>query len=227
MRRLITVVLMCGASVLALAQVSSSQWQRGTITDVTAHVDSAGERAGDVAQYDVTVKVGNTIYVVLYVPPSGANTVEYSRGVDLLVLVGSDTLTFNSKLSGTTKVPILHKQVLSAESGPDLSKVPGQYFSLKLQNLSQSLNLSQEQQSKIRPILEQETAEVGQVWANPVLSRDDKLNRWRKIVGSSDKQMKVFLSPNQVQKLQEIRAEEKKQLKQVNADQKQKQPQLR
>jgi len=88
----------------------------------------------------VAVKVGNTTYVVLYAPGNGANAVEYSLGVDLLILVGNDTLTFNSKLSGTTEVPILQKEALSPESKPDLSKMPGQYFSLKLQNLSQALN---------------------------------------------------------------------------------------
>jgi hypothetical protein len=214
-------VFMCGASVLAFAQTSSSQWQKATITAVNTHVSGLGEPASDAVRYDVSVRVGNTIYVALYTPPNGANTVEYSRGVDLLVLVGSDTLTFNNKLSGkTTEVPILHKEELPAGSGPDLSKLPGQYFSLKLQHLSQALGLSEEQQTKIKPILEQETAEVGDFWANPVLSREDKLNRWEKIVRSSDKKLKMFLSADQVQKLQGIRKEQKEKLKQLNAEQK-------
>src|SRR5271170_7741877 len=130
MSRLLIVALMCGASALAFAQTSSPQWQRGTITAVTTHQQGPGERASDAAQYDVTVKVSNASYVVLYSPPNGAKTVEYSRGVDLLVLLGTDTLTFNSKLSGTTEAPILHKEALPAESGLDLSKVvPGQYYS--------------------------------------------------------------------------------------------------
>ena len=224
MSRLLIVALMCGASALAFAQTPSSQWQRGTITAVTTHQQSAGERPSDTVQYDVTVKVGGTIYVVLYSPPNGAKSVEYSRGMDFLVLLGTDTLTFNSKLSGTTEAPILHKEALPAESGLDLSKVvPGQYYTLKLQHLSQALDLNQEQQSKIKPILEQETAEVGQFWDNPVLSRKDKLSRWEKTVRSSDKKLKPFLTSDQVQKLQEMRKEQKEELKQVNVGQKQKQ----
>ncbi len=220
MRRYIIVVLMCAASVLAFAQTSSSQWQTGTITAVSTHVNGPGEPAGNGAQYDVTVKVGNTVYVVLYSSPSGSNTVEYRRGFDLLVRVGADTLTFNKGgVSVTTEVPILHKAVLP-ESAPDLSRVSSQYFTLKLQNLSVALDLSSEQQKQIKPIIEQETAEVAQFWDNPVLTRKDKLNRWEKTVRSSDKKLKQYLSTDQVQKLQEMRQEQKKQVQQLSAEQK-------
>jgi len=224
MRTLAFFVLICAASIFGFAQASSSQWQRGTITAVNTHTRGPQEPASDAVQYDVAVKVGNTVYVALYTPPNGANTVEYSRGVDLLVLVGSDTLTFNNKVSGkTTEAPILRREELPSESDTDLSKLPGQYFSLKLQHLSQALDLSEEQQAKIKPILEQETAEVGEFWGNPVVSREDKLNRWEKIVRSSDKKLKVFLSANQVQKLQGMRKEQKEKLKQIVAEQKQQQ----
>src|SRR5580765_6565277 len=150
MHKFIVVVLMYGVSVLASSQASSSQWQSGTITAVTTHKAAPEERASDTVQYDVSIKVGNTVYVVLYTPPNGSNTVEYRQGFELLVLVGTDVLTFNKgDVSGTTtKVPILHKEILSAESGLDLSKLPSQYFSLKLQHLSQALSLSEEQQKK-------------------------------------------------------------------------------
>jgi hypothetical protein len=222
MRSLMIVGLVCGASVLALAQAVSSQWQKGTITAVTNHQTGAGERARETTQYDVTVQVDNTSYVVLFTPPNGANTVEYSRGLDLLVQVGTDTLTFNNKgTSRTTEVPILHKEVLPGSSEPDLSKMSGEYYSLKLQNLSKKLDLSEEQQKQIKPILEQETAEVGQFWDNPVISRKDKLNRWEKAAQSSDKQLKPFLSADQVQKLQEMRKEQKEKLKKLKAQPKQ------
>jgi hypothetical protein len=94
--------LVCAAILPAYGQTSSSKFQPGTITAVTAHQNAAGESASAGARYDVSVKVGNTIYTVLYAPPNGANGVEYSTGFELLVSVASDTLTFNSKLSGTT-----------------------------------------------------------------------------------------------------------------------------
>jgi hypothetical protein len=225
MPRFVTVALIIGASVLAFAQTPSTQWQPGTITAVTAHKAGPGERASDAVQYDVSVKVGNTVYVVLYTPRNGSNTVEYRRNFELLVLVGNDALTFNNKgdVSGsTTAVPILHKEILSTSSGPDLSKLPSQYFSMKLENLSKALNLSEEQQNKIKPIVEQEASEMGRFWANPVLSFDDKVKGWEKVVRSSDKQLKPLLSTDQVQKLQGMRKEQKEELKRIGAEQKQK-----
>jgi len=40
---------------------------------------------------------------------------------------------------------------------------------MKLQNLSEKLALTDAQQAEIKPILEQETGEVGQILANPVV----------------------------------------------------------
>lgn len=174
---------MCGACALAFAQTTPPLWQPGTITAVAPHSYRPGEQTSNTVQYDVSIEVGNTVYVVLYEPPVGSNTVEYRVGFNLLVLLGTDVLTFNQpgQLSGKAKeVPILSKEVLPAQDGLDLDRLPGQYFSLKLQHLSETLNLSEEQRNKIKPIVEQEGAEMGQFWANPVLSFDDKVKGWGK-----------------------------------------------
>jgi len=86
---------------------------------------------------------------------------------------------------------------------------------MKQQRLSQTLNLSDDQQAKIKPILEQETGEVGQIFENPALSRKDKLNRWEKIVQSSDEKIKPFLSQTQLQKLQDMRKQQMLDLKKL------------
>jgi len=222
MRRSIAVVLMCLLTSLVFAQSASSEWERGTVTAVGTHLYGPGERASDAVQYDVSVKVGNTMYVVLYAPHEGVTSVGYSPGIDLLVLVKPDTLTFNSKLSGVTELPILRKQVLPTDDKFDLSKAPGQYFSMKLQRLTKALNLNDEQRKNIRPILEQETAEVSPLWGNPALSRQDKLSRWEKIVAQSDQKITPFLSGDQVHKLREMRKEQKAELRRRSAEQKQK-----
>jgi hypothetical protein len=54
----------------------------------------------------VAVKVGGTIYVVLYTPPLGEETVKYSAGRDLLVLVGKRTIRYNDILGQSFEVPI-------------------------------------------------------------------------------------------------------------------------
>ena len=58
---------------------STSKYQVGTITEVKAH-QAAGSGVSDAASYDVSVKVGDTIYVVLYTPPLGEETVKYLQG---------------------------------------------------------------------------------------------------------------------------------------------------
>ena len=84
---------------------STSKYQVGTITEVKLH-QTAGSGASDVASYDVAVKVGDTIYVVLYTPPLGEETVKYSAGRDLLVLVGKRTIRYNDILGQSFEVPI-------------------------------------------------------------------------------------------------------------------------
>ena len=84
---------------------STSKYQVGTITDVKTHQD-AGGGATDPASYDVTVKVGDTIYVVLYTPPLGEATVKYAAGRELLVLVGKHTIRYNDILGQSFEAPI-------------------------------------------------------------------------------------------------------------------------
>jgi hypothetical protein len=84
---------------------STSKYQVGTITEVKVH-KTAGSGASDAASYDVSVKVGDTIYVVLYTPPLGGETVKYSAGRDLLVLVGKRTIRYNDILGQSFEVSI-------------------------------------------------------------------------------------------------------------------------
>ena len=56
--------------------------------------------------YDVSVKVGNAIYVAVYTPPLGENTLKYAAGRDLLVLVGKTTIAYNDLLGRSFAVPI-------------------------------------------------------------------------------------------------------------------------
>src|SRR5229473_2157482 len=84
---------------------STSKYQVATITEVKVH-QTAGSGASDVASYDVSVKVGGTIFVLLYTPELGEETVKYAAGRDLLVLVGKNTITYNDILGRSFAVPI-------------------------------------------------------------------------------------------------------------------------
>ena len=104
MQRLIVVVTVCLLTLAALGQ-STSKYQVALITEVKPR-QAAGNDTSDPSSYDVSVKVGETIYVVLYTEPLGDIPAKYARGHELLVLVGKNTITYNDILGRSHQVPI-------------------------------------------------------------------------------------------------------------------------
>jgi len=108
----------------------------------------------------------------------------------------------------------------------DVLKTGGSpYFTAKIENLTEKLQLNTDQQAKIKPIAEQEVGYLEEIRGNSALSKKDKLKKLKTIVNNSDTQMKSMLSPEQWQKLQTLRKEQKSELSQLvqqsKADQKQ------
>jgi hypothetical protein len=153
--------LSCAATLPLLCQISP-QPQVGTITGVKVHQQEVEQHASDTTQYDLSLNVGGTRYVVLYTPTAGSNTVEYTIGQNVLVLIGSKTITF-TQLGATFEVPILYSEALPPRPVLDWSRLPSEYFSQKLQNLSDKLDLTADQQTKMKPIFEQEAGEARQI----------------------------------------------------------------
>jgi hypothetical protein len=205
----IPILIVLATTPAALSQ-NSSKYQPGTIMKVVRRPSATGQSQ----QYDVSVKVANTVYTVLYTPPPGVNSVEYFGGLQILVLVKNDTLVFHSRVSGTTEVPILERETLAGDSVIDFSKAPSRYYSMKLRNLSEKLDLTEDQQTRIRPILEQEAGELNYVWGNPALSQKDKLERLRRAVHTSDRKMKPLLTHAQWEKLESMRQQQERELNQ-------------
>ncbi len=112
MRRLTVVIALCLLAVPALCQ-STSKWQIAMITEVKPR-QGAGDGASDPASYDVFVKVGDTIYVVLYTQPLGEIPAKYETGRELLVLVGKNTITYNDMLGRSLQVPIESQRPVTA-----------------------------------------------------------------------------------------------------------------
>jgi hypothetical protein len=104
MLRLAGLILICLTAFPVFAQ-STAKYQVATITEVKVH-QGAGSGASDAASFDVSVKVADTIYVVLYTPELGLETVKYAAGRELLVLVGKNTITYNDILGRSFAVPI-------------------------------------------------------------------------------------------------------------------------
>jgi hypothetical protein len=216
--RHIGVILICIAALASHGQTSSGKYQPGTITAVTVHQSAPGEGGDDVARYDVSVKVRNVLYVVLFTPRNGHNLVEHLTGFEMLFLVGDRTLTFNSQGFGSVEAPILRTEVLPAENGIDWSKAPSQYFSMKQRHLSEALDLTADQQAKVKPLIEQESAEAGSILWTPVVSPKDRLKQYQKIVKKSDAKIKPLLSRAQVAKLEELRKEQRGEVKNLIAE---------
>ncbi len=102
----------CLSSLSAFSQ-SKSDYQAGTIMAVAPHPLAPNQVAAapedSPASYDVSVKVGDIVYVVLYTPPLGQKTVEYAAGRDLLVLVKEKTVVFNDPFGNSREIPILSR----------------------------------------------------------------------------------------------------------------------
>ena len=104
MRKLIGVIALCVLTFPAFCQ-TTSKWQIATITEVRPH-PAAGEDASDPITYDVSVKVGATIYLVRYITPLGELPPKYAAGREMIVLVGKNTITYNDSLGRSLQVPI-------------------------------------------------------------------------------------------------------------------------
>ena len=124
MLRFVTIFLVCLTTLQTFGQ-STSKWVVGTITDVRIHQTPNPYDYGTVS-YDVSVKVGNTVYVVLYTPPLGEETVKYAGGRDLLVLVGKSTIRYNDMLGQSHDVPIESQRPTTKPTSPRLVSPAGQ-----------------------------------------------------------------------------------------------------
>jgi len=89
------------------------------------------------------------------------------------------------------------------------------YFSTRLDHLNEMLNLTADQQDKVKPILEQESGELSRLRNNPSVSRKEKIKELKQAVEKSDQKMKPILTTDQWQKLQQIREKQKVQLKEI------------
>ena len=116
MLRLASVFCICLTTIPAFCQ-SKPKYQVGTVTGVESHLASGSNPSG-AASYDVSVKVGNTVYVVLYTSPLGEDTVKYTAGRDLLVVVGKSTVTYHDILGRSFEFPIESQEPYAKSSFP-------------------------------------------------------------------------------------------------------------
>jgi len=75
----------------------------------------------------------------------------------------------------------------------------------KAQAIAQELNLTPQEKEKILPILAAEVPKMNAIKNDNSLSRVQKMEQVRAIHQQTDPQMKAILSPEQYQKLKQIR----------------------
>src|SRR5262249_48102025 len=108
MMKLLCVICIVMTTLPAVCQPASA-YQVGTIMDVKPHA-AAANKVADVATYDVSLRVNDTMYVVVYTDTFGTGTVKYTAGREVLVLVGAKTVTYNDIMGRTVESPILSQK---------------------------------------------------------------------------------------------------------------------
>jgi len=121
MLRLVSILCILLAAVPALCQ-SAPKYQLGNITEVRPH-QNAELGASDATGYDVSVKVGDTIYTVLYTPALEEETVKYIAGRDLVVLVGETTIRYTDILGQSHELRIESQSLLAIRAAQKQSSM--------------------------------------------------------------------------------------------------------
>lgn len=93
-----------------------NDWQAGTVLKVKAHQATTGESHGTPTKYDVSMKIGNKIYVVLYAPEQAAPEPEFYVGMARTVLVEGEFVKFNDLLGNIHRMRILSSKDVAPES---------------------------------------------------------------------------------------------------------------
>ena len=109
---LVLMAVLC--SITAARCQNAASYQVGTILEVKEHQPTGNEDS--TKRYDISVKVGNTAYLVLFTPQAGSNIAEYKTGLDFPVLVEGKTLKFADALGRPMTVPILSQKQLNKGS---------------------------------------------------------------------------------------------------------------
>jgi hypothetical protein len=123
MLKAMAAILICLSTLPTFSQ-SKSAYQVGTIMAVTPHRSTVASDDSP-ATYDVSMKVGDTVYVVLYTPPLGRETVKYAAGRDMLVLIREKTVVFNDPLGNSEEIPILSRSATTTAAATPISSAQG------------------------------------------------------------------------------------------------------
>ena len=84
----------------------------------------------------------------------------------------------------------------------------------QIKHLTKRLKLTDDQQTKLKPILEDQRKQMGQIRDDASLSRQDKFSKMQELRQSSDTQIKSVLTEDQQKNFDKMRAEQQDRMKQ-------------
>jgi hypothetical protein len=126
--------------------------------------------------------------------------------IPLLILMTSAAASSAASAAGTD----LQEQ---SSPTPSETETTGRSANEALNALSQRLNLSEDQRSKILPILVERRQKIQEILADSTVRRRQKMNQMGGILEDSDKRINAFLSPEQQKTYAIIEQEMKAKLK--------------
>jgi protein CpxP len=106
----------------------------------------------------------------------------------------------------------------SQQSGPGMGRGMGrrpmESVDDQIKHLSKKLNLSDDQQAKLKPIFEERHKQMEQIHNDSSLSREDRFSKMQALRQSSDTQIKSVLTEEQQKNFDKMRAEQQDRMKQ-------------
>ena len=93
-------------------------------------------------------------------------------------------------------------------SQPEAAKGPGMKMSpeQRLQHMTKALNLSDDQQQKIKPMLESQSQQMQTLRQDTTMSQQDKWTKMKEIRQATNEQIKPILTADQQQKWEQMQA---------------------
>lgn len=110
-------ILLLPAMAFAQASTTPSSYQPATITSVKPHQGPESSNPDD-ALYEVSIRAGETVYVVLTPVPPPAGSAPYAVGRQVLVRIGVDTITWNDIMGQSYKAAILSRTQIGDPAKP-------------------------------------------------------------------------------------------------------------
>ena len=108
-----TLIFLLPALALAQSPSTTSTYQLATIAAVKQYQPAQNSTLDSALSpdslYEVTVKVGETVYVVLTPSPSPSGTIVYAVGREVLVHIGDNTIIWNDIMGQSHEVPIVSR----------------------------------------------------------------------------------------------------------------------